>query len=250
MKYLLTLVLLIFGIRASLACKCEIPTIAVSYVSADFVARLKILKVYPNQREEDYYKADIEVLELYKGPRIESIYIGGRSDGKLGTSCDVFFPEGSDLLVAARAEPNGKILFGACSFTYDFDRSRDDRLYALKAIEFLSQKYGALTLHYRPIISSNYYDFLFSKKGIQLNGEFAIYEVVLDDHISPSEVKVIKGFGEEVDSELVDELLKSKWEIRFYPKEDEIDGTISVIVPVFYYPAERGEKSFLSTFVL
>lgn len=250
MKYLLTLVLLIFGYKASLACKCEMPSVAVSYVSADFVARFKILKVYPNQEEDDFYKADIEILELYKGKKIESIYIGGRSDGKLGTSCDVFFPEGSDLLVAARAEPNGKILFGACSFTYDFNRSRDDRLYALKAIEFLSERYGELTLHYRPRVSSDFYDFLFSKKGIQLNEEFAIFEVVLDDLISPSGVKIIKGFGGEVDSELADELLKSKWEIRFYPKEDKIDGTISVIVPVFYYPKERGKESFLSSFVI
>ena len=233
MKYLFIIVFLFLGNKA-FACKCDMPSVADSFIAADFVGRFKILKVYPNQSEEAFYKADIEILEQFKGPKIESIYIGGRSDGKLGTSCDIFYPENSDLLVAAKVNTDGKIVFGMCSYTIDFKRSQRDNYRAMETIRLLSNHYEDLTIHYRPYISSNFYDFLVSKRGIKLIEKYAVYEVVLGDQVNATEVNIIKGFGNEIDSEIVNELFNSVWEIRFYPKEDKIEGPIKVIVPVYY----------------
>ncbi len=233
----------------ALACKCDMPSITDSYVAADFVARFEIIQVYPNEGEENIYKADIKILEQFKGPKIESIYIGGRSDGKLGTSCDVFYPEGSDLLVAARAKPDGRIVFGMCSFTIDFKNKRKDNQLEMETIMFMNKHYRDLTIPYLPIISSNFHEFLFSKSGIKQNEKFAIFEVLLDDQVNASEVKTMKGFGGKIDSEIVDELSKSSWDIRFYESDSKIDGPVKVIVPVYFHPEENGEKSFLGNFI-
>lgn len=224
------------------------PSITDSFIAADFVARFKIIKVYPNQNEEAFYKVDIEILEQFKGPKIESIYIVGRSDGKLGNSCDIFYSENSDLLVAAKVNADGKIVFGMCSYTIDFKRSQRDNYRALETIGLLSNHYDHLTIHYHPRISSNFHDFLVSKRGIKLTEKYAIYEVILGDQINASEVEIIKGFGNEIDSEIVNELFNSIWEIRFFSKEDKIEGPIKVIVPVYYYPEENGKESFLGNF--
>ncbi len=226
------------------------PSISESYVAADFVARFKILKVYPNQGEEAYFKADIEILEQFKGSKIESIYIGGRSDGKLGTSCDVFYPEGSDLLVAIRAKPDGRIVIGMCTYTINFKNKRKDNLLELETIMFMDKHYHDLTIPYRSIISSNFHEFLFSKSGIEPKEKFAVFEVLLhDDQINASEVKIMKGFGGKIDSQIVDELKKSSWDIRFYEDDSKIEGPVKVVVPVYFHPEENGEKSFLSNFI-
>ena len=63
-------------------------------------------------------------------------------------------------------------------------------------------------------------------------------------------MNLIKGFEDEIDSEIINELFKSTWEIRFHRKEDSVEGAVKVIVPVYFHPPEMGEKSFLSNFGL
>lgn len=72
--------------------------------------------------------------------------------------------------------------------------------------------------------------------------------MVLNDQVSPSEVNLIKGFAAKIDSLIIDELFKSTWEIKFYRKEDSVDGPVKVIVSVYFYPPEKVEESFLSTY--
>jgi hypothetical protein len=249
MKSLLTLFIIVLSNQA-LACRCSFSNPSDRFVSADFVGRIRIVKVYPNEAEDSYYKADVDIIEHFKGDKIKSIYIAGQSDGGLGSSCDVFYPEGSDLLVFARTDSDGRISFGMCSFPIDFKNNRDQNQRDLETMRALSKYDSTLTAKYEPIISSSFSEFLESKKGIELDEKYALFEVVLDDQFNPSEVNLIKGFADMIDSEIVKELFKSTWEIRFYRKEDSVEGPLKVIVPVYFYPGEKGEKSFLSKFAL
>ncbi|PZX59181.1 tissue inhibitor of metalloproteinase [Algoriphagus ratkowskyi] len=246
MKYLIIFIFLVLSDQA-LACRCAFSTPSDRFLSADFVGRIKIVKVYPNEADNKPYKADVEIIEHFKGDKIKSIYIAGRSDGSLGSSCDVFYPEGSDLLVFARNDSGGRVSFGMCSFPIDFKNNRDKDQRDLESIRVLSKYDSTLTATYEPIISSSFSEFLESKKGIELKEQYALFEVILNDQVCPSEINLIKGFEAEIDSEIIDELFKSTWEIRFHRKEDSVEGALKVIVPVYFYLPERGEKSFLST---
>lgn len=77
---------------------CGIFSFTEHFESADYVAVGKIIKVYPNVSDEEIYKADIQVFNLIKGPKISSIYVYGRSDGKIGGSCSIYTPEGKDYI--------------------------------------------------------------------------------------------------------------------------------------------------------
>ncbi|WP_339755684.1 hypothetical protein [Algoriphagus aquimarinus] len=249
MKYIIIFILLVLSNQA-LACGCSFSNPSDRFVSADFVGRIRIVKVYPNEADNKPYKADVEIIEHFKGDKIKSIYIAGRSDGSLGSSCDVFYPEGSDLLVFARNDSGGRISFGMCSFPIVFENNLEQNLRDLEIVRVLSKYDSTLTAKYEPIISSSFSEFLESKKGIKLKEQYALFEVVLDDQVSPSEVNLIKGFEDEIDSEIINELFKSTWEIRFHRKEDSVEGAVKVIVPVYFHPPEMGEKSFLSNFGL
>lgn len=249
MKYLLTLLILVLGNQA-FACRCSFPSPVDGFTSGDFVGRIKIIKVYPNQENDELYKADVEILEHFKGPKITSIFIAGRSDDKIGNMCAVFYPEGSDLVVVASTDRNGKLRFGMCSFKIDFKNNYRSDLRNLEVIRALSAYDNTFTGKFNSIISSNFSEFLKTRKGITLSEKFAIFEVTLDDRNNPSKIKIIKGFGEDLDAEIVNELYQSTWKLLYYQESDEIMGPVKVIVPVYFYPAEGEDKSFVSIYAV
>ena len=249
MKFLLTLLILVFGNQA-FACDCSFSTPTNSFVASDFVGRIKILKVYPNQGKEQIYRADVQVVEHFKGPNLNFIYVYGRSDEKFGTSCSVFFPEGSDLLVTAHAKDDGRYVFGMCDYKINFKTNYRSKQRDLEFIRALSRYDNSITANYIPYISPNFTLFLKSKNGIVLKENFALFEVVLDDQVNPSQVEIIKGFGDELDVEIVKKLYQSTWKLNYYLESDKIDGAVKLIVAVYYYPAAEEYESFISIFAV
>ncbi|SFT91351.1 Tissue inhibitor of metalloproteinase [Algoriphagus locisalis] len=246
MRLLCALLLFVAG-NQTFACVCEPVGLTGSFISADFVAHIKIVEVYPNQNQDEIYKADIELIELFKGQKLTSIYIRGRSDGKMGSSCSVYFPKGSELVIAANSFGKEKYSFGACSYKINLKKNYRNTRRNIEVLRAISAYDNTLTLRYFPIVSPNFYDFLKSKKGIVLNEKFALFEVVLDGHNNPSQVKMIKGFGIGLDDEIVEELYQSTWEIKYFEEESEVQEKLKVIVPVYFYPEEGEYQSFLST---
>lgn len=81
MKKLVLLLSFFFLKLTAFACSCSIlSTITSDYQTSDFVGVVKILKNYKNYPDtNEYYKADVEVLNLYKGNTIKSIYVLGNN---------------------------------------------------------------------------------------------------------------------------------------------------------------------------
>jgi len=111
-------VLLILLSNSIYACYCStLSTISSSYQSADFVATIKILKNYKNTpSNNEYYKADIEILDHYKGKKYKSIYILGSNGGNTSNSCGTFIPEGETRLIFGNPYLNGIAIYLCSSF--------------------------------------------------------------------------------------------------------------------------------------
>ena len=94
-------ILALFASSTALACYCSmLSTITSNYQQANFVGVVKILKNYKNYPDtNEHYKADVEVLNLYKGKSVKSLYILGNNGGKTYNSCGTFIQEGETRLV-------------------------------------------------------------------------------------------------------------------------------------------------------
>lgn len=96
-------VLLLFLVLSTpkvFACSCNEFTITFPYQTADFVGVVKILKNYKNSPDtNEYYKADVEVLNLYKGKKLKNLYILGSNGVNTYNSCGTFIKEGEVRLV-------------------------------------------------------------------------------------------------------------------------------------------------------
>ncbi|MCE7055793.1 hypothetical protein LZF95_14020 [Algoriphagus sp. AGSA1] len=249
MKYLLTILIFVIGVK-SFACKCAFNDPIRSFSTEEFVGHIKITQVYPNEGESSVYKTDVELLELFKGSEITSIFVGGRSDGKIGTSCDVFYPAGSELVVTASRNSSGQLVFGMCSFIIDLNAERRSNQINLDVIRTLSKWDNTYSSNLEYFISSEFADLLESKKGIQVKERFALFEVNFNDQQLPIEVNVIKGFEDPVDAEIVETLSNCTYKLRPFGADKSRSDSIKIVVPVYFYPAERGNKSFMGTFVL
>ena len=142
------------------------------------------------------------------------IYVYGRSDDNIGTSCAVFFPEGSDLLVSAHTKEDGGYVFGMCDYKINFKDNFSSNQRDLEVIRALSSYDNSFKAHYSAYISPSFTLFLESKNGIRIKEKFALFEVELADHSNPSHVKMIKGFGEDLDGEIIEQLYQSTWKLN------------------------------------
>ncbi|RZK44246.1 MAG: hypothetical protein EOO90_00865 [Pedobacter sp.] len=97
-NFLFLFLLIIILPKIGYGCICSfLSTTSVEYQRSAFVATVKIVKNYKNIPDtNEYYKADIEIIDLYKGKKISSIYILG---GEVYNSCGTFIPEGETRLI-------------------------------------------------------------------------------------------------------------------------------------------------------
>lgn len=91
-------------------------TVTLKYQTADFVAVVKIIKNYKNSpSSNEYYKADIEIVNQYKGKKIKSLSILGNNGGDSYNSCGTFIPEGATRLIFGNFDSKGNISTYLCN---------------------------------------------------------------------------------------------------------------------------------------
>ena len=175
------------------------------------------LKNYKNESSRELYKADIVISELFKGNELKSIYVAGRSDGGIGSSCAIFIPENTELIVYARKNKDGKYSVGMCSgLLYLNKRNIKRRKRELDILKMFKSKNIDFTdkINYRE--KAKLHKDLEQFKGIELEKSYGIYEIIFDSELNIKTVNEISGF---------DNTLLTASE-----KIDESTGTISTSV--------------------
>lgn len=260
MKKILQLTIILFSIGV-FACDCDPPNITEKYIQSDFVANVTIVKIYPNEKDIAGYRADIKINELFKGEPLNSIYIYGRSDNGLGTSCDIFIPAGTKIIAYARKNKDENYGIGMCSGIMYLDYSKFFKKKTLKNKRELEKERRELeilhTLKDRKINytnkiryqeKSNLYGNLEKFKGIKLEKKFGLYEIVFSNDFNIESVSIISGFGNSIDNKLIDILSKTKWTSYKNGNEINIPNSTKLLVGIYYYG--NGERSFLTQYYL
>ncbi|KQW99305.1 hypothetical protein [Flavobacterium sp. Root420] len=251
MKKNLLSFLIFFLTFSSFACVCASQNITEKYIESDFVANITIIKIYPNDKNSYRYKADIKINELFKGVKLKSIYVNGRSDGGMGTSCDIFIPVNTKLIAYAHKNQEGFYEVGMCSGLFYLNKKGvkpNPELDILKTFKLERINFTDKT-KYREISNSSLE--LEKYKGIQLKKSYGIYEITFASNLEIKEVKEISGFDNPIDEELVAILKNTKWSSnsQLQVKNQVVDNT-KFVIGFYYYKAEKGNKSFISSFYL
>ncbi len=258
MKGILIILSFLFSVKA-VACDCDSPGIIEKYLDSEFIASAIVTKVYPNVGEEEIYKADIQIEELFKGQKLNSIYVYGRSDGKMGSSCSIFIPEKTKLIIYAHKNKNGQYGIGMCFGLLYLNKNNDSRqidkqekeleiLRILKANKTATRE--NISFWHKELITRDLHDALQQFNGVEFDKSFGIYEMSFNPDLSLNSVKVISGFNDSIDSKLIEILQNSEWSRQIDVAKDKFPENRKLLIGIYYYKAERGNQSFLSQYYL
>jgi len=260
MKKILQISIFLFSIGV-FACDCDPPKITEKYTQSDFVANITILKTYPNQKNEKGYKADIKINELYKGERLKSIYVYGRSDNGIGSSCDIHIPANTKLIAYAIKNSDGNYGIGMCSGIMYLDYSGYYRKKTLKnkkelkrqkrELEIL-QTFKSKNINFTDRINyrekAKLHKELQQFKGIELEKNFGIYELTFESDLTIKNVSEISGFENSIDQKLIEIIKRTEWTSFDQGVNDKVPANSKLLIGIYFYPEEKGNPSFLSQY--
>ncbi|KAB8153467.1 hypothetical protein EZY14_009545 [Kordia sp. TARA_039_SRF] len=262
MKTTLKIIFFLFSIGA-FACDCDSPNITEKYIQSDFVANVTILKIYPNKKNEQGYRADIKINELFKGKRLKSIYVYGRSDNGIGNSCDIYIPANTQLIAYARRNNDGNYGIGMCSGIMYLDYSPRYRKKTLKSNRELKKQKRELdilnTFKSKNINFTNKINFREKAKlhkelkqfnGIELEKSFGIYEITFTANLNIKKVREISGFENSIDQNLIEIIKKTEWTSFSKGVKNNVPESSKLLIGIYFYPKEKEKSSFLSHYYL
>jgi hypothetical protein len=248
MKKILLILIFLFSVGI-FACDCDEPSITEKYIQSDFVANVTILKIYPNQKGEKGYRADIKINELFKGEILKSIYVYGQSNNGIGTSCDIFIPENTKLIAYARKNSDGNFGIGMCSGLLYLNK--DNFKNAIRELEIL-KVFKTENIRFTDKIDyrekSNLYEQLKQFKGIELQKNFGLYEITFSPDLTIKRVSEISGFENPIDQKLIEIIKQTEWSSNDDGVNDKVSDNSKLIIGIYFYPKEKGNSSFLSKF--
>jgi len=254
MKKTLLIILFYFYSNYAFSCVCGSSTLIERFQKSEFVAKVKILKITNIENDFDYQNAEIEVINLYKGEKLQTIKILYA----INSSCSLYVPENSIWLVFADTY-NGKLSFGYCSGSKQIDRNFNSNEYPNAQENYnqsIQRKLSVLNiLKENKITDFNENDLwiIHSKKcesdfkGFEVNdnNNIALYEIKVNSNLKIKKVRALKEFD---NADLSKEILKclSKNIIIDNKKIKKIPKKTTIYVAYYFYKKGSQYESFIS----
>ena len=251
MKIRFILIFILLYSARLFACSCYTPKLEQKFSKSDFVAKVQIIKIYKNSGDEEYYKADVKINNIFKGKAIESIYVYGNNGRRFDSSCDIFIEPGEEMIVYSEKNNKGKYTVNMCSGLLYLSRpnsivTKEHYKNEINVLEILKDKKVSFTNNIEFRLEDSHK--LFKKfYGVELENRFTIYKVKFNSDLSVKCVKRLKGFNHKADKAIKKFIKKGVW-------SSTVDNTRNVVpinshhLVIIYYNEnkEDNNKGFLS----
>ncbi|GGC75384.1 hypothetical protein GCM10011387_31360 [Pedobacter quisquiliarum] len=247
---LLLTAFMLFSVPA-LACDCSFSTITRNFENARFVAKVRLLDIRPDATNEEYHDADIQILDVYKGPRLSTIKI----HSNLNSSC-AFLPKVNSTWIVFADEFQGKLSFHYCSGSVDLTRRITDPEYPNADRNFkkeMKMKAQVLNFFYKQrIVKLNAEGLNVSPQGLELikgyrnNNRFAVFQVDVNNNLSITKVSSLKKFqNRNLQKAVLRSLEQAAVGVDVADRLNQNTPT-PVILVLYFYDDGKSDKSFVS----
>lgn len=240
------------------SCECSIVKLIDRYQKSDFIAKVKVTKVSEYNDKNYYQNAEIEIIDLFKGSKINNIKISSN----LRSSCGLYVPENSIWLIFAQIDSKGNLSFGYCSGSIQIDKNMISKEYPnaeknrknsierkLSVLKFLSSQNTEntneydLKLTYSKACENDF-------KGYEVQKiKFAVYEITIEKDLTISKIEPLQEFDNKQLSEEILKCMKENLKVD-NRKISGIPNTTKIEKILYYYEAEKEYKSFVGEYDL
>ena len=241
------------------ACECSIVKLLDLVATSDFVATARILNVTPDPTDKDFHDLEIELIDLYKGEPVTKLKL----NSVLNSSCAFWTPENTTWLIYATKDKNGNLSFGECSGSRIVKPVFDKQKYPFAEINYQCSierelevlaylKKEGISPARNTLINDSYLGACFTVlRGIDLQQDhFALYSITVESQKGITGIKPLKAFNNQLLRDGVMKCLTENAKISERVNLANLPEKSEVVLAFYYYPAERGNPSFISTFDL
>lgn len=264
MKYLILSILSVLAINESIACSCGSGYGLDDYMHSDFVATAQVTEGFKDTLSiTDFntpeYWIKISPTEVFKGKTPDSLKVTG------GGMCVKTLKKNTHWIIYAKQTGEGIYQINYCSDSEQIDKYQhytvtpsketlekhhadmDKKVRQLKILKKYkldyTYPYEQLDLSYADVAEK-----LVDYHGISLNDDIAIFELVLDKTLNVQSVEMIDGFEAKIDDALTKLLENAAY--KFTGKKPSSEVSRKWLIGIYYYPAEDGNPSVLSPWIL
>ncbi|MEK6480245.1 hypothetical protein WJR50_22070 [Catalinimonas sp. 4WD22] len=264
MKHSIISLLLVLTVFESIACECSIEYELNDYMHSDFVATAIVVEGFKDTLGiTDFnmpeYWIKISPTEVFKGKTPDSLKVTG------GGMCVKTIKKDTHWLIYAKQTEEGVFQINYCSDSEQIDKYQhstfpsskvtlenhkaymDRKIRQLKILKRYKLDY---TYPYEQLHLSNadLSEQLEAYHGITLSNDIAIFELVLDKKLNVQSVNLINGFEANIDEKLIKLLESSAYKFTSQKTSEEVGR--KWLIGIYYYPAEDGNPSVLSPWIL
>ena len=227
---------------------------------SDFIATAKVLKVSEDTVNMRYLNIEIEILELFKGPKIQTLKLYNNSP----SSCGLFTPEYTSWLIFASKNKQGVLSFGYCSGSEQLDKKFNPKIYTPEeqvkakahhdeALDFKLEVLRYLRINnINPVNKYNLNTFFISdclkelKEFVVNNEPFAFYELTVEKDLKVSQIRSIKAFDNEELNLKLRHCIREGITMWKSATEKSIPEPTNVILGIYYNVKKDGSSRFIA----
>lgn len=218
-----------------LACFCGKQYVSEKFIQSDFVAKIKVLKKYNNIGDSNYYRIDVTIENLYKGSKVNSLFVYGNYGTNRMTSCDVNgIEENNSYIIYSNMNDKGEYTLEACSQPRNLDSDLsliqkklfEDEIKILKKLKRKKIKYSIKSLVFPSDIDEN----LKIIDRIKCRKKYAVYEVIFDSDLKVKKINIISKFKNSIDKKIIKVLKSTKWQPNFIDDSKITEGFKQLVI--------------------
>lgn len=150
MKHLLVAYFLLFSLKAAHCCSCE----SEGDEYYDFIALVRICNNEPIFSDSSYsgtYRSDFDIIELFKGPSLNHVFVWSGFSGLSWTSCDHHLEQNSEWIIRATFSSwDNDFVTGFCSYNISYKSSIGMSNWAYNSSEHTRNEYRQKYLDIAP----------------------------------------------------------------------------------------------------
>lgn len=158
----------------------------------------------------------------------------------MGSSCSIFIPKNTELIIYAQKNNNGKYTIGMCSgLLYLKKNNLQKQVRELDILQMFKSKGIKFTdkIIYREkgTLSKNLEEF----KGIKLDENYGIYEITFDSNLKIKNVTEISEFENPIDTKLIDIIFTTEWNSNDGNLKNSIPDNSKLLIEIYFYKSKK-----------
>lgn len=224
-KLFFVVCLLILPLYSVFACSCANVDINNRYLISDFIGVVEIEGLFDNEENKRFYTANLREIETFKGTPPAQIKIGGTVKESYSSQCEVPVRKGEQWLIYIDDRSNTPFILGQCDGPIRLLDEKGNRGHRYKtAKHYMEQlrffREHAPDIHSKEIISTDrvkLFEFLKSYEGRSFEQSRAHYLIHFNTDLQVTQIKVLDGFSETTDDQIINFLSKeAEWYAGYF----------------------------------